>query len=89
MQRAAKGSSEREVLELDPWALEKIQQDGLSVLGQKNETLQNVCNVHGSTSFHLITECTRQHESNIKTLTLNTAQICSKQRGLKLYMALL
>lgn len=43
MQQAAKGSSEREVLPiqerlgLDSWALEKIQQDGLCVLGQKTE----------------------------------------------------
>lgn len=33
---------------------------------------KNVCNVHANTSFHLITECTRHHESNIKPLTLNT-----------------
>lgn len=48
----AKGSSEREMLPiwsanllqqrlgLDPWALEKIQQDGLSVLGQMSDTCQ-------------------------------------------------
>lgn len=93
MQWAAKGSSEREMLPiwnanllqqrlwLDPWTLEKIQQDGLSVLGQKSERCAHFPKLFAmcmeAQGFILLQNVQvwsiQQHESNIKPLTLTTA----------------